>query len=81
LMWLFLISLGYYSVGYVLNIRLFSKMAQFNILLSTVLLSMATYNEHLLGIESNCFVLVQGTVILGLVILPAMIAWHQKKGL
>jgi hypothetical protein len=81
LMWLFLISLGYYAVGYVLNIRLFSKMAQFNILLSTVLLSMATYNEHLLGTESNCFVLVQGTVILGLVILPAMIAWHQKKGL
>ena len=79
LMWLFLVSLGYYAVGYVLNIRLFSKMAQFNISLSIILLSMAAYNEHLVGIESNCFVLVQGAVILGLAILPAMIAWHQKK--
>jgi len=81
LMWLFMVSLGYYAVGHVLNIRRFSKMAQFNIFLSIVLLSMAAYNDHLVGIDSNCFVLVQGAVILGLAILPAMIAWHQKKEL
>jgi len=81
LMWLFLVSLGYYSVGHVLNIRLFSKMAQFNIFLSIVLLSMAAYNDHLVGSDSNCFILVQGAVVLGLAILPAMIAWHQKKEL
>jgi len=81
LMWLFLVSLGYYAVGHVLNIRRFSKMAQFNIFLSIVLLAMAAYNDHLVGINSNCFLLVQGAVILGLTILPAMIAWHQKKEL
>jgi hypothetical protein len=81
LMWLFLVSLGYYSVGHVLNIRLFSKMAQFNIFLSIVLLSMAAYNDHLVGSDSHCFILVQGAVVLGLAILPAMIAWHQKKEL
>jgi len=81
LMWLFLVSLGYYAVGYVLNIRLFSKMAQFNIFLSIVLLSMAAYNDHLVGIDSNCFMFVQGAIVLGLAILPAMVAWHQKKEL
>jgi len=81
LMWLFLVSFGYYAVGHVLNIRLFSKMAQFNIFLSIVLLSMAAYNDHLVGIDSNCFMFVQGAIVLGLAILPAMIAWHQKKEL
>jgi hypothetical protein len=80
-MWLFFVSLGYYSVGYVLKIRLFYKMAQFNIFLSIVLLSMAAYNDHLVDSDSHCFVLVQGAVVFGLAILPAMIAWHQKKEL
>lgn len=81
LMWMFLISLGYYAIGYVLNIRLFSKMAQFNILLSIILLALAAFKEHLVGRDSDCFVLVQAAVILGLAILPAIIAWKQKKGL
>jgi len=81
LMWMFLISLGYYAIGYVLNIRLFSKMAQFNILLSIILLALATFKGHLVGRDSDCFVLVQAVVILGLAILPAIIAWKQKKGL
>jgi len=79
LMWMFHISLGYYAIGYVLNIRLFSKMAQFNILLSIVLLALATFKEHLVGRDSDCFVLVQGATILTLAILPAIIAWQQIK--
>jgi len=81
LMWLFLISLGYHAVGYVLNIRLFSKMAFFNIIMSFILLSMSAYNGHLVGTASDCFHLVQGAIVLGLAVLPAMVAWHQKKGL
>ncbi len=81
LMWLFLVSLGYHAVGYVLNIRLFSKMAQFNIMTSLILLSLAAYNQKLVGSQSNCFFLVQGAVLLGLAVLPALVAWHQKKGL
>ena len=79
LMWMFLISLGYYAIGYVLNIRLFSKMAQFNIVLAIMLLALATVKEHLMGKDSDCFVLVQGAVLLGLAVLPAMIAWQQIK--
>ncbi|MBA1419591.1 MAG: hypothetical protein FAF03_01690 [Epsilonproteobacteria bacterium] len=79
LMWMFLISLGYYAIGYVLNIRLFSQMAQFNILLSIVLLALATVKEHLVGSDSDCFTLVQGAVLLGLALLPAVIVWKQIK--
>jgi len=81
LSWLFLVSVGYYAVWYVLNIRLFSKMAQFNIVLSIILLAMAGYNDHLVGTDSNCFRVVQGAVLLGLAILPALVAWKQKKDL
>jgi len=81
LTWLFMISVGYYAVGYVLNIGLFSNMAQFNILLSIIILAIAGYNDCLADSESYCFVLVQGAVLLGLCVLPAMIAWHQKKEL
>ena len=81
LSWLFLISIGYYAVGHVLNIQRFSKMAQFNVFLSIFFLAMGGYQEQLVGTESDCFVLVQGAVVLGLAILPALIAWHQKKEL
>ena len=81
LSWLFLVSVGYYAVGYVLNIRLFSQMAQFNIVLSIILLAMAGYNDHFVGSDSNCFRVVQGAVLLGLAILPALVAWKQKKEL
>lgn len=81
LSWLFLVSIGYFAVGHVLNIKRFSKMAQFNVFLSIILLSIGGYQEHLVGAESNCFHFVQGAVILGLSVLPAMIAWHQIKEL
>jgi len=44
-------------------------------------LAVGAYQEHLVGTDSNCFILVKVAVILGLAIFPAMIAWHQKKEL
>jgi len=81
LSWLFLISMGYFAVGHVLNIKRFSKMAQFNVFLSLILLSVGGYQGHLVGTESNCFIVVQAAVVLGLAVLPTVIAWHQKKEL
>ena len=81
LSWLFIISLGYYAVGYVLNIRRFTTMAQFNIVLSIVLLAVVGYNGQVVGTESNYFRVVQGAILLGLSVLPAMVAWQQKKEL
>lgn len=79
LSWLFLVSLGYFAVGYVLNIPLLAKMAQFNIWLSIVLLAIGWNLGHLVGNESNGFKYVQAAVILGLAIFPSTIAWKQKK--
>jgi hypothetical protein len=79
LSWLFLISLGYFAVGYVLNIPLFAKMAQFNIWLSIILLTIGLNLGHFVGSESSCFKYVQAAVILGLAIFPSIIAWKQKK--
>lgn len=81
LSWLFIVSLGYYAVGYVLNIRRFTTMAQFNIVLSIVLLAVVGYNGQVVGTDSNYFRVVQGAILLGLSVLPAMVAWHQKKEL
>ena len=81
LSWLFLISIGYFAVGHVLNIKRFSKMAKFNVSLAIILLGVGSYQGHLVGTGSNCFYVVQGAVILGLAILPALIAWHQKREL
>ena len=79
LSWLFLISLGYFLVGYALNIERFSKIGQFNIYFSIILLVVGWYREHLVGTDSICFRIVQGIVIFGLAILPSYIAWYQKR--
>lgn len=79
LSWIFLISIGYFAVGYVLNISRFSQMAQVNIFVSILLLSIGGYLENLVGTESSCIHFVQSYLVLGLVIFPAIIAWKQKK--
>ncbi|MEN8304502.1 MAG: hypothetical protein ABFQ64_10575 [Campylobacterota bacterium] len=81
LTWLFLISLGYFAVGFVLNIKWFTYISQFNIYLAITLLAFGWQREHLVGSDSICFRLVQAAVIFGLSIVPAIIAWKQKKEL
>jgi len=79
LSWLFLISIGYFAVGYVLNIPRFSQMAQVNIFISIILLSIGGYLGHLVGEDSECIYFVQFYLLLGLAIFPAVIAWQQKR--
>jgi len=79
LSWLFLISLGYFAVGYVLNIPLLTKMAQFNIWLSIILLAIGCGIGHLVGSQSSYFKYIQVAVIFGLAVFPSIIAWKQKK--
>lgn len=81
LSWIFLISIGYFSVGYVLNIPRFSQMAQLNIFVALFLLAMGGYLENLVGTDSSCIHFVQFYVVLGLAIFPAIIAYQQKKAL
>jgi hypothetical protein len=79
LMWLFSISLGYFSVGFVLNIKRFTHMAQFNMVLALILLLVGAYMDCLLGDSSLFYTLVQAVVVFGLAVMPTFIAWHQQK--
>ena len=78
-LWLFLISLGYFTVGFILNIERFSRVAQFNMLTAMVLLVVGLYFNLFIEDSSSFMLLIQGVMILGLTILPAWVAWHQKK--
>ncbi|NEW60910.1 hypothetical protein GSY74_06400 [Sulfurovum sp. bin170] len=79
LSWLALISFGYFLVGFVVNVKNFKIMAQFNIYLSVLLLIIAIFTDNLEGNESVLFRVVQVALLLGLTIFPAIIAWQQKK--
>ncbi|HFQ62469.1 MAG TPA: hypothetical protein ENK39_09270 [Epsilonproteobacteria bacterium] len=78
LLWLFLCSVGYFSVGFVLNIKRFSQMARFNIFSSTLLLAIGYMNDSLEG-NTNYLIVVQVFVVLGLSIMPSIVAWQQIK--
>ena len=79
LLWLFMISMGYFSIGFVLNIRDFSKMASFNMLVSVILLAIGFINHTIEGKNSNYMIIVQFFVVLGLAVMPSIIAWRQIK--
>jgi len=78
-LWLFLVSLGYFSVGFVLNITRFAQMASFNMVISIILLIIGFINHTIEGKSSNYIIIVQFFVVLGLGIMPSIIAWQQIK--
>ncbi len=78
LSWLFLISMGYFTVGFILNIKNYARMAKFNITLSLLLLSIGDLLDLLE--ERGLFLrVVQIIVILGLTILPSIVAYKQQR--
>jgi hypothetical protein len=79
LLWLFLVSLGYFSVGFVLNIARFTQMARFNMLASIILLTIGFINRTIEGTSGTYLTVVQVFVILGLTVMPAIVAWQQIK--
>jgi len=78
ILWLFLCSVGYFSVGFILNIERFSQMAQFNIFASVLLLGIGHFTQVLKG-TNNYLIVVQIFMVLGLTFMPSVIAWHQIK--
>ena len=78
LLWLFLISLGYLSVGFILNIKAYERVAIFNVLSSVALLGYGAY-FGLLESRGTFLIVVQGMVILGLAVLPTLVALQQQK--
>jgi len=79
LIWLFLISLGHFLVGFILNIKDFTKMAQFNMVVALVLLVVGAYFDLLSKGATSFVTLTQAVVIFGLAVLPSIIAYRQQK--
>ena len=79
LSWLFLISLGYFAISFVLNIKVFEQMATFNMVASLILLSFGAYFNQFEGSDSLFFTLTQAVVIFGLAVLPSVIARRKQK--
>jgi hypothetical protein len=79
LLWLFLVSMGYFAVGFVLNIQRFTQMARFNMMASVLLLTVGFINHTIEGIDSNYISVIQIFMVLGLSVMPAIIAWQQLK--
>lgn len=79
LSWLAMISLGYYIIGYITNVKPFKQVGQFNFYLAVVLLVIAIFTGNLEGAESLFFRITQFAAILGLTILPAIVTWKIKK--
>jgi len=78
LLWLFLCSMGYFLVGFILNIERFSQMAQFNIFSSVLLLGIGHFTHALEGL-SNYLIVIQIFMVLGLTLMPSVVAWQQIK--
>ena len=78
LLWLFLISLGYFAISFVLNVKAYEKIAMFNVLSSVALLSSGAY-FGLLESRGVFLSVVQGVVILGLAVLPTFVSLQQQK--
>lgn len=79
LSWLTLISLGYFLIGFVVNVKKFKIMGQFNIYLAVILLVVALFTNTLEGSDSILFRVTQVAVILGLTVFPTIVTWQQKQ--
>jgi len=79
LSWLFLVSFGFFSIGFILNIDRFSKIGMFNMSVSILLLLIGVVNQTLVGTTSTYLYVVQIFMILGLAVMPSLAAWKQIK--
>lgn len=79
LLWLFIISVGHYMVGFVLNIKRFSQLASFNMLAASLLLLLGSMNHTLQGKTDIYLNVVQIFLVLGLTVMPAIVAWQQIR--
>jgi hypothetical protein len=73
------VSFGFFAVGCVLYFARFSQMAKFYMFSAILLLGLGFANDTLVGSDLTYLSVVQIFIIIGLVILPAQVAWFQKR--
>ena len=78
LVWLFLISIGQFAVGFVLNMKDLENISQFNIVMVLMLLGLGIY-FNILQNEVLFLRVTQAMVILGLAVFPSLFALKLQK--
>jgi len=81
LVWLFCCAVGYYSIGFVLNLSIFTKSAFVKVGASVLLLIVSYFVSDLSSLNSSFFYLVQGVTFLLLGVLPIVIGRKLKEEL
>jgi len=77
--WLFFVSLGYFVLGFMLNLNKFMRLGEINIAISILILSTAFYTDNLIGLDSFYLIITKISVVFGLSVLPSIVAWQQQK--
>jgi len=81
LVWLFCCAVGYYSIGFVLNLSIFTKSAFVKVGVAVLLLIGSYFVADLSSLDSSFFYLVQGVTFVLLGVLPIMIGRKLKEEL
>ena len=78
LLWLFLISIGQFAVGFVLNMKALEQISTFNIVVVLLLLGLGIY-FNVLQNDTLFLLVTQVMVIFGLAVLPSLLAFKIQK--
>jgi O-antigen/teichoic acid export membrane protein len=81
IVWIFMCGVGYFSIGFVLNLKIFTNIAYLKMIVSLLLLIGSIFATDLNDINSMFFFLVQGVTFVLLGVLPILIGQKLKKEL
>jgi hypothetical protein len=81
IVWIFMCGVGYFAIGFVLNIRLFTLSAKFKMIIAVLLMVGSYFISDLSSLDSTFFYFVQGITFVLLGVLPILIGQKLKKEL
>jgi O-antigen/teichoic acid export membrane protein len=81
IVWIFMCGVGYFSIGFVLNLKIFTNIAYLKMIVSLLLMIGSIFATDLNDINSMFFFLVQGVTFVLLGVLPILIGQKLKKEL
>jgi len=78
LLWLSLISLGYLSISFVVNLKVYEYLAYANILVALIVMGIAM-NFNFVQDRGAFLMVIQVILVLGLAVVPSWLAFKQNK--
>ena len=79
ILWIFLMGVGHYSIGFVLNIKLFTLSSYMKMVVSILLIIAVYFMDDLGDVNTTFFYFVQGISFAFLGVVPIMIGRKLKK--